>query len=61
MLAQSATENTGQDNSQPALIIKSIEGPQEQVHNINKSGVQIGRHSSNQIVIFDESVSRFHA
>lgn len=28
---------------------------------ITTEGMQIGRHSTNQIVIFDESVSRYHA
>ena len=28
---------------------------------ITTRGMQIGRHSTNQIVIFDESVSRYHA
>ena len=28
---------------------------------ISEQGMQIGRHSTNQIVIFDESVSRYHA
>jgi len=28
---------------------------------ITTDGTQIGRHSTNQIVIFDESVSRYHA
>ena len=43
------------------IIIKSIEGPSDMDFTITSQGTQIGRHSTNQIVIFDESVSRYHA
>ena len=43
------------------MIIRSIEGPHDLSHVINSNGSKIGRHSSNEIVIFDESVSRYHA
>lgn len=49
------------ENVGPEIIIKSIEGPQDLSHTIPMSGSKIGRHSSNEIVIFDESVSRYHA
>ena len=42
-------------------MIHSIEGPQEVSYTISTTGSKIGRHSSNEIVIFDESVSRYHA
>lgn len=42
-------------------MIRSIEGPHDLSHTINTGGSKIGRHSSNEIVIFDESVSRYHA
>ncbi len=48
------------ENSQK-IIIKSIEGPNDMNFTITTQGTQIGRHSTNQIVIFDESVSRYHA
>lgn len=43
------------------IIINSIEGPSDLNHTIDENGAKIGRHSSNQIVIYDESVSRYHA
>ena len=43
------------------MIIKSVELPNEQSHKISAKGSKIGRNSSNEIVIFDESVSRYHA
>ena len=46
---------------QAFLIINSIEGPSDVNHKIGEQGAKIGRHSSNQIVIYDESVSRYHA
>lgn len=55
-------------NSQPQrvqggnyIIINSIEGNDQLSHTIDESGAKIGRHSSNKIVIYDESVSRHHA
>lgn len=44
-----------------SMIINSIEGNDQLSHTIDESGAKIGRHSSNKIVIYDESVSRHHA
>ena len=46
---------------EPEIVIRSIEGPHDLSHTIPINGSKIGRHSSNEIVIFDESVSRYHA
>ncbi|CAK76878.1 unnamed protein product (macronuclear) [Paramecium tetraurelia] len=43
------------------LIIQPTEGPQTNFYCIKESGGKIGRHSSNQILILEESISRFHA
>lgn len=43
------------------MFIKSVESNTEVTHKIDARGSRIGRHSTNEIVIFDESVSRFHA
>lgn len=43
------------------LIIQPTEGTQTTFYCIKESGGKIGRHSSNQMVILEESVSRFHA
>ena len=43
------------------ILIKSIESISEVSYKISDSKSKIGRHSSNNIVIFDESVSRLHA
>jgi pSer/pThr/pTyr-binding forkhead associated (FHA) protein len=43
------------------ILIKSIESMSEVSYKISETESKIGRHSSNSIVIFDESVSRFHA
>lgn len=45
----------------PTITINSIEGNDQLMHSITETGAKIGRHSSNQIVIYDESVSRHHA
>ena len=43
------------------LIIRPIEGKQTNFYYIKESGGKIGRHSVNEVVIYDESVSRHHA
>lgn len=43
------------------LIIQPSEGPQTNFFCINEDGGKIGRHSSNQILILEENVSRHHA
>lgn len=43
------------------LIIQPIEGPQSNFYHIKEQGGKIGRHSHNELVIYDESVSRYHA
>ena len=48
----------GQSNE---LIIRPIEGRQTNFYYIKESGGKIGRHSVNEVVIYDESVSRHHA
>ena len=47
-----------QDNE---LIIQPTEGAQTTFYCIKDTGGKIGRHSTNQMVILEESVSRFHA
>ena len=47
--------------SNKCITIKSLEGPTDMHFNVETDGIKIGRHSSNQIVIFDEGVSRYHA
>lgn len=49
-------------NNKAELIIRPADG--EQANNfycINEKGGRIGRHSNNEIVILEESVSRYHA
>lgn len=50
-------------NSAPSkcIMIKSFDSVSEVTYKIENSVSKIGRHSSNDLVIFDESVSRFHA
>jgi pSer/pThr/pTyr-binding forkhead associated (FHA) protein len=43
------------------IVIYPSEGPQNTYYKLNESGGKIGRHSANQIVIMEESVSRSHA
>ena len=43
------------------LILQPIEGSQANFFHIKENGAKIGRHSHNQVVILDESVSRNHA
>lgn len=47
--------------SDRVITVKSVEGPNDMNFKVDAKGTKIGRHSSNQIVIFDESVSRYHA
>ncbi len=53
--------NPPKNQEKNQIVINSIEGATEVSHTINEQGARIGRHSSNQIVIYDESVSRHHA
>ena len=48
-------------NDEDFIVVKSIEGPNDMNFTVGEDGITIGRHSSNKIVIFDESVSRYHA
>lgn len=43
------------------LIIQQYDGPQNSFYSVKEEGAKIGRHSTNQILILDESISRFHA
>lgn len=43
------------------LIIQQSDGPQTSFFSVKEDGAKIGRHSSNQILILDESISRYHA
>lgn len=43
------------------LIIQQSDGPQTAFFSVKEDGAKIGRHSSNQILILDESISRYHA
>lgn len=43
------------------LVIQQYDGPQTSFYSVKEEGAKIGRHSSNQILILDESISRFHA
>ena len=43
------------------MIIQQYDGPQTSFFSVKEPGAKIGRHSSNQILILDESISRFHA
>ena len=52
---------TEKPKSDRCITVKSIEGPSDMNFKVDSEGIKIGRHSSNQIVIFDESVSRYHA
>jgi pSer/pThr/pTyr-binding forkhead associated (FHA) protein len=57
-----AVPETNQISQEEAyIVILSIEGPSDLNHTITEQGSRIGRHSSNQIVIYDESISRHHA
>lgn len=53
--------NETKQKSERAITVRSIEGPSDMNFKVDSEGTKIGRHSSNQIVIFDESVSRYHA
>ena len=52
-----------QESAEPLkeIIISPNEGPKTTFYCIRESGGTIGRHSSNNILILDEGVSRFHA
>ena len=43
------------------LVIHQYDGPQTSFFSVKEEGAKIGRHSSNQILILDQSISRYHA
>ncbi|EGR31598.1 hypothetical protein IMG5_106500 [Ichthyophthirius multifiliis] len=43
------------------LIIEPVDGVQANFFRVKEQGAKIGRHSTNQILILEESISRFHA
>ena len=53
--------NNGSSGKSNELIIRPIEGRQTNFYYIKEQGGKIGRHSVNEVVIYDESVSRHHA
>ncbi len=53
--------NVGDSPTEHELIIQPTEGAQTTFYCIKDSGGKIGRHSSNQMVILEERVSRYHA
>lgn len=53
--------NTTANQTESELIIQPTEGAQTTFYCIKNTGGKIGRHSSNQMVILEESVSRYHA
>ena len=54
-------EEEGDRTKEYELIIQQYDGPQTSFYSVKEEGAKIGRHSSNQILILDESISRFHA
>ena len=48
-------------NCKNVLIIEPVEGVQTSFFCVKEEGGKIGRHSSNQILILEESISRYHA
>lgn len=53
--------NAAANQPESELIIQPTEGAQTTFYCIKNTGGKIGRHSSNQMVILEESVSRYHA
>lgn len=53
--------NCSNQQTECELIIQPTEGAQTTFYCIKDTGGKIGRHSSNQMVILEESVSRYHA
>ena len=60
-LKDSKDDSEDKKTEEYELIIKPTEGVQTTFYSIKEGGGKIGRHSSNQMVILEESVSRFHA
>ena len=52
---------SGEEKWLKEMILQPIEGSQANFFHIKETGGKIGRHSHNQVVILDESVSRNHA
>jgi pSer/pThr/pTyr-binding forkhead associated (FHA) protein len=53
-------KNDNNDN-EVKVIIKSIDSSNEFEYQLKNTCTTVGRHSSNDIVIYDETISRFHA
>jgi pSer/pThr/pTyr-binding forkhead associated (FHA) protein len=54
-------ESESEKKKEFELIIQQYDGPQTSFFSVKEMGAKIGRHSSNQILILDESISRYHA
>jgi len=55
-------ENTPENiNGEIELVLQPVEGSQTNFYRFDSKGGKIGRHSSNEMVILDESISRHHA
>jgi len=55
-------ENTPENiNGEIELVLQPVEGSQTNFYRFDSKGGKIGRHSSNEMVILEESISRHHA
>lgn len=62
--AEQSMAESGNIDSEPMadqLIIQPTEGHQTNFFCVGAKGAKIGRHSNNQILIYEESISRYHA
>ena len=58
MSPENTPENT---NGDAELVLQPVEGSQTNFYRFDSKGGKIGRHSSNEMVILEESISRHHA
>ncbi|CAD8088860.1 unnamed protein product [Paramecium primaurelia] len=55
------SQNKMNNQFENQLILQPLESQQNNFYCIKQVGAKIGRHSSNQILILEENISRFHA
>lgn len=60
MSPENTPENT-YTSGEIELVLQPVEGPQTNFYRFDSKGGKIGRHSTNEMVILEESISRHHA